>query len=261
MADFARELCVRAFRSVCSALGTTTLGFAVWVVISPFALLILELGQRGWKEPRRYISENAVNGLLTTGILWSAFFLWHLFYVVPNEISNQGAHTHATAPVPPGAPAMGFEQRDNETLKVISSLKEQVAQQGPWELSSTQLKQMIEAVRMAGPIDLSHSESTIEMDVFYSNTPDSRYIANQLFQVAKSGGLTRIGGNNGLTSAFEGIQCGAQAGSKPAVFICKAFARAVPEIELMIVHRTSPADKSPMIRLTVGSRRKPKTRG
>jgi hypothetical protein len=82
---FIFELALRAWQSLVSSMGTTTLATFVGFVIVPIVILLAKLASGGREGLREHWRVNALV-VSITGLVWIGLFAWHLFFSVPEHI-------------------------------------------------------------------------------------------------------------------------------------------------------------------------------
>jgi heme/copper-type cytochrome/quinol oxidase subunit 2 len=107
-AQFLWDLCQRAFFSVCAAMGTTTLGFFVPVIVTPCVYLAYRFSRGGREAMRQHWRENVREAVLTAVTMWALLIIYHMVWVVPQSIDKAAISTHATPPSPPAAPDFSY---------------------------------------------------------------------------------------------------------------------------------------------------------
>jgi hypothetical protein len=88
MLSFALEMCLRAFLSSVSAMGTSVL--AIYSGIAVFVFILLRrLSRSGWTEMRASLKEALKDGGIALLVWWGGVFCYQLFFSIPHEITVQ----------------------------------------------------------------------------------------------------------------------------------------------------------------------------
>ena len=106
-----------AFDSACRSLGTNRAGFVVSVLFIPLVFLFIRSIRRRWCKLKREWIGDIADAVVTALFLAVAFIGWHLVWVVPKDIYRQALSTRVTAPPPPQAALLAFENNQKINLK------------------------------------------------------------------------------------------------------------------------------------------------